>query len=282
MEEIALREHIEFVQAQHLDWQDGATYGRPGTDLKLLSIDGETGAFSCVMRFPEGWRDDKDAWLLGDEELFVLDGELMIDGTSYAENCYAFLPAGLGRGASSAPRGAVALCFFSRALGRGPNTTRPEVLQDRIVRKIDVAEGQWDGDFDALGLGKLKAGARLRVLRTDPLSGETTYISASIAFRRGTQAERHPIVQEFFLLSGELAGETGVMQAGAYCFRPPMFKHGPYGSPTGAVILFRGLGGPQETFWEEGAPLSFKPAHAPLLPNRLRKFGQQQPRPPRY
>ena len=83
------------------------------------------------------------------------------------------------------------------------------------------------------------------------------------------RAERHPIVQEFFLLSGELAGELGVMQAGAYCFRPPMFKHGPYGSPTGAVILFRGLGGKQETYWEDGPPFSFRPGHQPVLPEQV-------------
>ena len=122
----------------------------------------------------------------------------------------------------------------------------------------------------------------MKILREDPFSSETTYISASIAYRIGTRAERHPIVQEFFILSGELAGELGVMQAGAYCFRPPMFKHGPYGSPSGAVILFRGLGGKHETLWEDGPPFSFRPGHTPILPERLKPFGGPFPRPHRY
>ena len=122
----------------------------------------------------------------------------------------------------------------------------------------------------------------MKILREDPFSHETTYISASIAYRIGTRAERHPIVQEFFILSGELAGELGVMHAGAYCWRPPMFKHGPYGSPTGVVILFRGLGGKHETFWEDGPPFSFRPDHMPVLPERLKPLGGPFGRPPRY
>ena len=89
-------------------------------------------------------------------------------------------------------------------------------------------------------------------------------------------------MQELFLLSGEPAGELGVMQAGAYCLRPPMVKHGPYGSPTGAVVFFRGLGGKQRTFWEDGPPFSFRPDHNPVLPERLKPLGGPFPRPPRY
>ena len=162
------------------------------------------------------------------------------------------------------------------------NQATSAVAAQRTVAKIDVSAESWDGEFEKLGLAELKAGARMKILREDPFSGDQTYVSASIAYRIGVRAERHPIVQEFFLLSGELAGELGVMQAGAYCFRPPMFKHGPYGSPTGAVILFRGLGGKQETYWEDGPPFSFRPEHQPVLPDRLKPLGGPFPRPSRY
>ena len=72
---------------------------------------------------------------------------------------------------------------------------------------------------------------RMRVLRDDPTTGENSYITATIPFRHGVRAERHPVVQEFFVLAGELNGNTGTMQAGAYCFRPEMVAHGPYGYP---------------------------------------------------
>jgi hypothetical protein len=274
-----MRDHIEFIQTQLLPWQDGATLGRPGTRLKLLSRDADSGAFSCVLQFPAGW--SEKGWLPADEEFYVLDGTLVVDGVEYADNAYGFWPAGFERRNAAAPKGATALCFFSGPLDK-KDGARPEMDERRLVRKIDVADGKWDGDFSKFGLESMNARARMRVLRQDPVSGDTTYITATFAFLRGERAERHPIVQEFFLLSGELAGNTGVMHGGAYCFRPPMVKHGPYGSPTGAVLLFRSVGGKQETFWEDTDPFTFTPIHAPVLPEALRPLGTPYQRPDRY
>jgi hypothetical protein len=129
----------------------------------------------------------------------------------------------------------------------------------------------------------MRDGARMRVLKRHPVTGETSYVTATIAFRRGKQAERHPVIQEFFLLAGELAGDRGVMQAGAYCVRPPFAKHAPYGSKTGALIFFRSLGGPQSTAWEDTDPFTFTPKHDPILPDELKSYGTHPlARPPRY
>lgn len=275
-----MRPHIDFVQAQHLAWEDAAPLGMSGARMKVLSRDDHSGALSCVLELPAG-AIRQSAPLSFDEEIYLLDGTIEIGGVRYGENAYAFLPSGFGENAIASPRGAHLLYFRSDARPAGVETDA-ELIASRLVRQIDVSSGQWDGDFDKFGLGAMKAGARMRVLREDPVTGETTYITATIAFRRGERAERHPIVQEFFLLSGELAGELGTMQAGAYCFRPPMEKHGPYGSPTGALILFRGLGGRQETYWEDADPFSFFPTHQPILPEEMRAAGAPVQRPTRY
>ena len=272
-----MREHIEFVQAQRLPWADGAPHGRPGTLHKSLSADVVTGARSGIVRCPPGWSGDGAA-LAVDEEIYVLDGAIRIGDTEYREDCYAFLPAGYPREASVAPGGATFLSFLSGA----PTVGGSGFDARRLVRKVELPGSSWDGDFDRFGLGSMKARARMRVLRDDPVTHENTYITATVPFLHGERAERHPIAQEFFVLWGELAGNTGTMQAGAYCFRPPMVKHGPYGSRSGAVILFRSLGGGQETFWDDAPPFTFTPEHAPFLPERLREAGSPYPRPPRY
>jgi hypothetical protein len=215
--------------------------------------------------------------LATDEEIYILDGGISIGGTEYREDCYAFLPAGYRCGAVAGATGVAFLSFLS-----GPSAGGVAFDARRLVRKVDLTESAWDGDFDRFGLGSMKARAQMRVLRDDPVTGENSYITATVPFRHGERAERHPIVQEFFLLRGELAGNTGIMQAGAYCFRPPMVKHGPYGSRSGAVILFRSLGGGQETLWDDAPPFTFTPEHAPFLPERLREAGGPFPRPPRY
>lgn len=274
-----MREHIEFIQAQRLPWEDAGSSGLEGAKIKILSSDPEDGSFSAVLRLPAGWS-RQNGPLPFDEEIYVLDGDLETGGVIYPDNSYGFMAAGTEANALKVPTD-VALLYF-RSGPVADNLRTPAAAAQRTVGKIDLSAESWDGEFEKLGLGALKAGARMKILREDPFSGETTYVSASIAYRIGTRAERHPIVQEFFILSGELAGELGVMQAGAYCFRPPMFKHGPYGSPTGAVIFFRGLGGKQETFWEDGPPFSFRPDHKPVLPERLKPLGGPFPRPSRY
>ncbi|MBV9538610.1 MAG: cupin domain-containing protein [Acidisphaera sp.] len=273
-----MRDHIEFVQAQRLPWRDGGEFGLPGRQLKLLSRDAQTGAFSCILRFPEGWL-EPDRALPVDVELYVLDGCIRLSGVDYAEDGYAFLPAGFACAGAGTPSGATVLTFFSGAFA-GEARTRFD--EGRLVRKVDLADGVWDGAFDRFGLASMNDRARMRVLRDDPLTGENTYITATVPFRHGERAERHPVVQEFFVLAGELAGNTGTMQAGAYCFRPEMIAHGPYGSRTGALILFRSLGGAQATFWQDAPPFTFTPRHGPVLPASLAGFGDPLARPPRY
>ena len=273
-----MRDQIEFVQSQRLPWQDGAGFGLPGREVKLLSHDRGSGAFSCISRHAPGWQGPAGA-VAADEEFYVLDGALHVGSVEYRADSYAFLPARYGRAAAAAPDGATVLSFFSARPEPGPAEPHGE---NRLVQKIDLTDGIWDGEFDRFGLASMNNRARMRVLRDDPATGENTYITATIPFRHGERAERHPVVQEFFLLAGELAGNTGTMQAGAYCFRPAMVAHGPYGSRTGGLILFRSLGGAQATFWEDAPPFTFTPVHAPVLPAALARLGDPMARPPRY
>jgi hypothetical protein len=276
-----MRPHIDFVQAQHLPWEDAAPLGFPGSQIKVLSRDDASCAISTVLRLRPGAARAATA-LAFDEEFYVLDGAFTAAGETYSENAYGFLPSGFTDNAIASADGATLLYFRSDLRSEGPERD-PDKAGKRLVRKIDLSQGQWDGDFDKFGLASFKADARMRVLRDDPETGENTYVTATIAFRRGERSERHPIVQEFFMLSGELAGEFGVMQAGAYCWRPPMEKHAPYCSPTGALILFRSHGGKQETYWEDPAfTLSFSMDHKPILPDELKPYGALVPRPSRY
>lgn len=280
------RPHIDFIQAQHLPWQHGLIEGcRPGLAVKLLSRDDETGAISCLVRYPAGYSRSGPEWLDADEEFWVVDGAIEVDGRHYRENTYAHLARGHVRSAMASHQGAVVLTFFSRPpqaqLGAVPGVFFNPA---RHVPFVDAADQQWDDDFAALGLGPLAAGGRLRTLRKDPDSGEITYLGASVAFRQGARSERHPVVQEFFMLAGELMGPYGAMQAGAYCWRPPMIKHAPYGSATGTLIFFRSIGGPQTTVWEDAdQPFSWTSAYRPVLPPELAALAATPlPRPSRY
>jgi hypothetical protein len=277
------RPHIEWIQAQVLPWQQDALGARPGAPVKPLSVDDGTGALSCIIAYPPGYARGPE-WLSADEEFWVLDGAIEIDGIAYGEHTYAHLPRFTPRAAFSSPRGAAVLTFFSALPVATPGAPDRAFDARRLVRRLAAADDVWGGDFEAMGLQSMRATARMRTLRRDPDSGEITYLTATIPFRRGERSERHPVVQEFFPLSGELAGDLGVMQAGAYCWRPPMVKHAPYGSWTGTLLLFRSVGGPLTTDWEDpDQPFSWTPAHRPVLPPDLAPLmASPWPRPPRY
>jgi hypothetical protein len=277
------RPHIEWIQAQALPWQGDGVAARPGAAAKLLSRDATTGALSCILRYPPGYALGAE-WLAADEEFWVLDGGIEVDGVAYGPHSYAHLPRDMPRSGFAAPGGAAVLTFFSATPAATPGGAGRAFDARRLVRRLAAADNIWDGDFAAMGLESMASTARMRTLRKDPDSGEITYLTATIAFRQGERSERHPVVQEFFLLSGELAGDRGTMQAGAYCWRPPMVKHAPYGSWTGTLLLFRSVGGPQTTLWEDpDSPFTWQPGHAPILPPDLAPLmAAPWPKPERY
>lgn len=273
------RPHIEFVQAQRLPWvEDALGAGRAGVAAKILSRDAATGAVSAILRYPAGYR--RPAETLGvDEEIFVLDGRIETEFGVLGADCYGYWPRGLARQPMAAPDGAVALSFFSGPLAPGDATAFDA---SRCVGRVDIREGEWKADLAAMGLQVMASHAWIRRLRSDPTTGEITYVTAVMPYFRETQAERHPVVQEIFVLAGEVAGNTGVMRAGAYTWRPENVIHGPYGSTTGAVFFFRSHGGPQTTVHEPPQRYSFEVAHRPVLPPELAPLGTPFPAPPRY
>jgi hypothetical protein len=268
------RPFIEFVQAQALPWSDGIPAGvRPGVSSKLLSVDGETGASSLLVRYPPGWTHDDSQRLDCDEELFVLDGDLRIGTTEHRPKTYAHLPAGYARGAMASSGGAVALTFFSGE-PTSPSADGVECDEARLVEYVDALDGDWGSGFHPL----FPPGAGRKFLRRDPYDGEETWVLGTMPLRNGRRPERHPVVEEMFLLSGELVGHVGVMQAGAYFWRPPEEWHGPFGSQTGNLMLFRTKGGPlSTTYTDHEVEFSWTPEHRPILPPELQPYSQPQP-----
>jgi hypothetical protein len=268
------RPFIEFIQSQALPWQDGR-YGDGGSGLrsKMLSLDPDTGASSMLVEYPARWTSGAvgGPWHLSvDEEFVVLAGELVIDDVHYAGKSYAHLPAGFTRQRTTSSTGAVVLTFYSG---------EPTVLDGtgkcddrRLVTYIDGLAGDWGGNFHP----KFPPGAGRKFLRRDPIDGEETWLLGTMPLRSGRRPEKHPVVEEMYLLSGELVGPLGVMQAGCYFWRPPEEWHGPFGSLTGNLMLFRTKGGPLSTVYtEHEVDFTWTPEHRPILPAEFEPYGRE-------
>lgn len=267
------RPHIEFIQAQASPWrvlaQDRV---RPGVEAKRLSYDTESKAASVILRYPVGWSMDSEHHLDSDEELFVLSGELIISGVAYGAGDYAYLPAGYARTDMSSTGGADVLTFFEGAHVNvdGP---APEGLYDadKLVQRIATGTVEWGGATDP----KVAApGVKRLGLRKDSETGDTTWLLDIDETGMGGEVNRletHPVVEEVFILSGEMHMPMGVLKKGAYFWRPPGITHGPVGTKTGALGLFRCKGGPLTTEWsDESYPVRWDAPYAPVLPDSTR------------
>ncbi len=205
------RPHIEFIQAQALPWKRGVHGGaRPDVEAKVLSRDADSGEASTLLRYPGGWQRPETEYLTVDEEIFILDGAIEIDGVRYQEGCYAYLPAGYVRHSASAPNGSVALTFYSgdpQAVSGEPEAPFDETMATPFVDSVAM---DWEtAGFDP-NLAHMEAGRKL--LWENQRTGEQTFLFCSTPHChpegwKGPQ-ETHPVVEESFLISGDVAGHA--------------------------------------------------------------------------
>lgn len=265
------RPFIEFIQSQQIGWNsERIEHIRPGVAVRELSIDATSGAASLTLAYPAGWERGVDEVLDADEEFFILSGELIVGEVSYGRYGYGHLPAGYHRSGMRSPQGAVVMTFFSGAPESRSASSHDSALQtERVVEKIDALAGEWGAGFNP----KFPPGAGRKWLRRDPVTLDETWILGTMPLRNGFKREKHPVVEEMYLLSGELHGPNGVMRPGAYFWRPPEEWHGPFGSLTGNVMLFRTVGGPLSTVYDDNElPFHWDPPADPILPAQLAKL----------
>jgi hypothetical protein len=234
------------------------------------------------VRYGPDW--SREAFALAvDEEFFVLDGELRINDQIYRNFSYGFLPAGYSRTGMTAAEDTVVLTFLSGDPRLTPAASNGAAYEEyRLVLKVDALASPLSTEFSVLGvksLGKSETGiksAAFLLLREDPVTHDQTWLLAARPLWRGRVQEIHPVVEEMYLLSGDLITPMGLMRAGAYFWRPPGVPHGPFASKTGNLMFFRTVGGALTTTYTGGTDqFNWTPAHRPVLPPELEAYGRK-------
>jgi hypothetical protein len=246
------RPHIEFIQQQDLPFVAGPLFPgdtAPDVRIKRLSADAQDGSSSNLVQFPAGWRRPRAGHLpAADLEVYLLSGDLSLSGTRLTDHTYAFLPAGSRLAECASEAGATALVFLNGRPSWQAGEPPPDLLdRRRVVPYLNLYEAPWTGNFHP----QFPMGAGRKWLRRDPVTTEESWILATFPLRHGGKPEKHPVVEEMYLVAGEVISPIGVMRPGAYFWRPPEIWHGPYGSKTGSFYLFRTLGGPLSTVYTE-------------------------------
>lgn len=283
------RPHIEFIQSQVIPFTQGLYGGaRDEISTRVLSKDDTDGSASTILKYPPGWSRTAPHVLQADEEIFVLEGAMEINGISYTKHCYAHLPRGYVRTSHITEKGAVVLTFFSDTPAAEDRGTPTDDFDDRkVVELIDTQKmaphtgkrkHMNSGDWDPSGTTHKK-------LYEDPDTGELTWLIGMAPGWWTAKAEIHPVVEEEFAVLGDICFPIGVMRDGGYFWRPPGIEHGPFATWGGSLHLCRCKGGPFATDWQETDGPDWHPEYKPILPPEYQAYvdaAQNQDREPGY
>ena len=271
------RPWIEFLYAQKLPWNTGLYGGaRADVESKILSIDDTAGDSSTLIRYPAGWERTTPEVLTAEEEFFILDGSIEINGRTYARECYANFPAGYVRESACSPEGCVALTFFD---------SEPQLYDDQsgeydkkdLIEFLNTFDMKWDSATADPSLEWM--GNRRKVLKWDrEYDQKQTFLFTTPPHiypdNWACPTLTHPCVEESFMLSGEITGPFGRMNEGAYFWRPEGKPHGPFGTRGGGFTLIRFKYGAHVNVWgKNDVPYHFDFEYNPELPPNLAHLG---------
>lgn len=203
----------------------------------LMSADTRSGAETYVVELPPAWRGRTDA-KLASIELFLLRGDLSLDGARVGASGYVHLPQLCGGGELRSERGALALAFWNPNIPAFPypytrnRAIRPadepwvnsipggHGVKHKSLRKPDPVPHPSDEGFDG------GPGGYLRFQYIEP-----GMIAAA-------EHVHHECFEEIILLQGDcfLVNE-GQMGIGSVVVHPQEWYHAPFASRSGALIL---------------------------------------------
>jgi hypothetical protein len=230
------RSHIEFILSnqveQHIWHVNGIV---SDARARTLSHDHQNGAATDLVSFPSGWSVGV-GYFSADIEIFVLEGQLQIGPYRLKQHSYAYIPAGVCCGPWKAQSLTNVLWMPSASCQFTVSSEHSnDVHLNRYIPSIDTSALPWSGTITP----GFPPGAMRKVLRTDPNTGASTWLLGVLPQWHDNRVEIHPVVEEAYLVIGDMKTPLGAMTPGSYFWRPAHIPHGPFATSTGALIIFR-------------------------------------------
>ncbi len=268
------RPHANFIQSQTAPVTvQNPSNSRPGARATALSYDRSTRSVSVIFRLPTSWNNPRAHYNDSDNEFYVLNGTLVVNGKRYTQGDYGFFPAGMHRHEMASPEGATVIDFYEGEHKNHDATAAGQMYEPtRLIERIDTARMPWQATNDlSLTLGM--AGS-VKLLRT-AANGEKTWlvrVEPETAEKIMRPAARHAAVLEVFVLDGDLHSPQGVMRSGGYAWLVPGQTTGPFGTRKGFTALLRSQGGALNTSWTQAQEVPWSAPYAPDVSEQARQF----------
>lgn len=231
------RKHIEFIYFDEVEYKPLVVEGLPsGLQLKIFSIDESDGALSGLLKIPPKWCTDEELTINAPEHIFILNGDLTVNGKTLTEQFYSYHPKGPSHGKMYSQNGCEAIVMwdekFSVNLGE-KGSEEGVIVKDTINMDWEptIAEGP-------------QAGIMTKMLRLVPETGEMVFLVGILPNWKEIRQRHHPCVEESFKIFGDMnlntnLGDKLLMRKRSYFYRPPWIKHGPLYTREGTMSLVR-------------------------------------------
>jgi hypothetical protein len=204
-----------------------------GLNGALLSRDPQSEAESLLVEIPAGWTGRTDA-AEGSLELFVMRGDVTVNGDKVGPSGYVHLPQGCGGGELQSTAGALVIVYWNPNIPAFP----PPYT---VNRSMQVAGMEWRQSVpDSHGI--MHKPLRVPDPHGDGYEGgpgghlRLEYMAPGM--QTPFEHNHHECWEELFLLEGDIfIADEGVMGPGSAVGHPQEWWHGPFATRRGCVFL---------------------------------------------
>ncbi len=235
------RGHVEYLTlgriAEEVWHIDGVA---SGARLSRLSSDPVSGAESLYMHIPPRWHWPNLGSFAAEIELLVLRGELTWGTTVLRAGDYAVYEPGVAISLLDSESGCE-LVWMSAGPSQWAQTGSAAPMWRNGPTHIPDLPWLPPPSFEGRSAEDTGPGLGVKFLREHPETGAYTLLTRHGPAWSDPRLESHDTWEELLLLEGEfLMGNTGLVTAGTYIFRPGLRPHGPQATVPGATWFCRG------------------------------------------
>lgn len=231
-----------------------------GVQFQTLTTEQRSGGTHRILHFPQGWRAKSRGYAKCSIDLYILEGELRIRDATLRTGSYVYVPEGVNLSLIEAPTGCRALVVLSKPWEFVAGDASAEDADDsRAIGPIEtwtlpwmdpmkevVKKSTWTDDS---GKSARPPGVLTKTLRhfTGPKDREMVALTALAPGYVDPGTEHHPHDECLYLVAGdcyigltydfanEIRNEDVVIGKDHFLARPPMIKHGPVCTQSGAL-----------------------------------------------
>lgn len=217
------RPYLETIQLDDVEVEEIEEGPLAGAGRRILSQDDVDGSYTAVVSLSAGF--DADPAPGRAYELYVLEGDVSVGGTTARPGWYAYAPGVAPERRLAADGGAVVLLMVEE-----------ERADAGAVDVVDPDTLEWKPSSSP--------GEANKLFRVDEERGDVSGITTMAPGTGVPFVEVHEPIDEGFILRGDiLFGRPAEAGPGSYFWRPPRVRHLPKLTRGGAVYFFRAKGG---------------------------------------